>query len=173
MTKKYEHQYGLLIVENSNEPYGHVTAKVVRVEKDCPRNIVSQWDNPAGLWFDGLTVTCQIDMHKGGEPYGIACEYQELFRVRAEDARRIANTFSLLKRGLDKIEKRFGPSRSFSEHVVRVADVLKIDLAFFQKDKHGRGYSASDFAIREVGESRYVIDALCSVLSSAKVAEAA
>lgn len=114
----------LYVVANMQGEYRKIAARLVnRVGDNSIENVECRSD------YYNLEISCQAS--KGHEkPYGFGICFKEPYKVRLEDAKRMAKVLTKLESGLERIYVKRGAVKSFAEYLGRVSELLKCEFVF-------------------------------------------
>jgi hypothetical protein len=135
-------EYGLLIKKDNRYGTEHISALVVRREKDraaplgCSTDGEHGWDadvplNLRGTALDGLCCDGHISDYGGGEFIGFTPEYREVFSMELPKLNRMAKTLKRVVARKEK-DKAYEPGDIF----VSFAKALKLSFAVIKNDNN-------------------------------------
>jgi len=130
--------------------YLKVYARLGRVEgTDSFRNLSEhdRWGD-ANYLFADLVIDCQLDVNgarEGQDPYGYRVEFDHVGHVNRERVEAMLAAFRRIDRGLERLDRRFGSPKGFSDYVARVADVLGVKRFCEMTTPESRFYTDSGF----------------------------
>lgn len=115
-----------------------------------------------GYDFDDLVIRAQYDRQdkNGWGLYGWGVEYRTVHYVGLEHARQMVKTLNRVEKGLERLEKKWGPPQSFSQYVIRVADIFKVEGILRKVDGKERMMTGQSHVMHEVSDASYAIGRL-------------
>ena len=150
------YQLAMEISSNFNQyssGYAHINIRFVKVEYGKIDYFYStSYDDKFD--FHNLSVMCQMDDHHD-TPYAHRIQYKDC-DVDLCTAERMVKTLKTVQKGLDLHDKKFGYADTFTDYVIRIANVLNITNFVFRKD------GAEDRHEPDVKYARYAINNLVS-----------
>ena len=121
--------------------YAHITARIMCREGDSIVNPRHSFGDKDTARYESLQFEGQLDA-KSELIYGFrGLEYSDIHTVSLTEAVQMVKTLTRINRALDKIDDQYGHSESFQDKIVRLASVLKVDIAFTEHNEGAARYS--------------------------------
>jgi hypothetical protein len=162
MTDAKKPAYGLLIETKESTAFDTtlvVTLRVVTI------NDKGQVRNPSD---DPLTdFALRAYVAPKGEHISVDYAFYDLFAVEERDIRRMAPVFAKLRKGLERLNKKFGriygngngySGYGFGDQVARIANVLGIENIVRQNTRQGSSYDDNEFSFFGIGDGVPVLN---------------
>lgn len=149
-----EMETAMLITNDTDGEYGHITVSMVAFEDGAPRNI-GDWENTG---FADLLISCQMDDHTD-KSYAWKCEYKP-FTVGLNRAVAMAKMLKKIERKRNKMNEIRGYERTFSQYMGRIAEILKIKTFLWKVKGDSPLYSHNEYSVNDLQTAIYHVDKL-------------
>ena len=115
---------GLIISTEADRHFGHVVARIVSVEEPTICNWSDDW---ADKWtLEDIRISCQMSRDDRDHTYAWNTEYRQPFSIDHARVIKMAKTLRAIENKLKKFEQTRGMPGTFSEYVMRVAEIIVI-----------------------------------------------
>jgi len=158
--------YSLLITQSEDNGTKYITARVVTLENNKPRNISSSiyYDTPKNQYYANLTLKAHISndyVDLGLVVHGLS--YSDVYTAELSHCEAM---FKTLKRITDKIEKIdqtriYNGPKPFAQSILDFATVIKAEYIVFYKTENIRSrYDDNDYRLYKPSDAHYSLQSL-------------